>query len=82
MFSNSLTKEIIKKVMISTFGVSSEIANSDINIFPKNLIDIKVKVDPTINVAETVLMMQKQIYYELSEKTDFNDYKIDIVIGE
>lgn len=82
MFSNSLTKEIIKKVMISTFGVSSEIVNSDINILPKNLIDIKVKVDPTINVAETVLMMQKQIYYELSEKTDFNDYKIDIVIGE
>lgn len=82
MFSNSLTKELIKKIMISTFGVSSEISNSDINILPKNLIDIKVKVDPTINVAETVLMMQKQIYYELSEKTDFNDYKIDIVIGE
>lgn len=82
MFSNSLTKELIKNIMASSFGVFSNISNSDINILPKNVIEIKVKVDPSINVAETVLMMQKQIYYELSEKTDSNDYKIDIIIGE
>lgn len=82
MFSNSLTKELIKKVVTSTFGVSSDITNSDINILPKNVIEIKIKVDSSVNVAETVLMMQKQIYYELSEKTDSNDFKIDITIGE
>lgn len=82
MFSNSLMKEIIKKIVISTYGVCSQVSNSDINILPKNIIEIKIKVDHNVNVAETVLMMQKQIYYELSEKTDSKDYKIDITIGE
>lgn len=82
MFTNALTKELIKKIMSSTFGVSSDISNADIDIQPKNVIDIKVKVDLSINVYETVLMLQKQIYYELSEKTDTKDYRIDITIGE
>lgn len=83
MLSPKITKDIIQRILKSTPGVDSNISVSDIKIEIDTLIylSINVKIDfMLVNVLETAKMIQKQIFYELTDKTDLRNFRIDIFI--
>lgn len=82
MFTIKVTKELIKKNLISILGISNDIKDSDISIVDKN-INIRLHViDISINYVEIGKMIQKQLVYELNEHTDSKDYRVDVILGE
>lgn len=85
MLNPKITKKIIKKLVISTPGIEDNIHDHDIEIVEDKNINIKVNVyvnDSIINIFEAMKMLQKQIYFELEDKTDLKNYIIDIVIKD
>lgn len=83
MLSPKITKDIIQRILKSTPGVDSNISVSDIKIEIDTLIylSVSVKIDfMLVNVLETAKMIQKQIFYELTDKTDLRNFRIDIFI--
>lgn len=82
MFTIKVTKELIKKNLISILGISNDIKDVDISIVDKN-VNIRLHViDISINYVEIGKMIQKQLVYELNEHTDSKDYRVDVILGE
>lgn len=82
MFTVKVTKELIKKNIVSILSVSNDVKDDDINIADKNItIRLHVK-DLSINYVEIAKMLQKQVAYELNELTDSKDYKVDVILGD
>lgn len=82
MFTIKVTKELIRKNLITILGISNDIKDSDISIVDKN-INIRLHViDISINYVEIGKMIQKQLVYELNEHTDSKDYRVDVILGE
>ncbi len=85
MLNPKLAKEIISKHVKSTPGVASSFSTSDIEIETDKNKNINVKImlkstQSIINIVEVLKMLQKQIYFELEDKTDLKNYVIDIII--
>lgn len=83
MLNPKLTKEIIKKIVKTSPGTNNNIKDEDIEIIVDKNINIKICVgtnDSIINIVEALKMLQKQIYFELEDKTDLKNYVIDILI--
>lgn len=74
---------ILEKILKSTPGVNDQISVSDIQIKIQSFIyiTINVSIDETmVNALETAKMIQKQVFYELTDKTDLKNFKIDIFL--
>lgn len=85
MLNSTITKKILKKLVKSTPGIDDNISESDIEINVDKNINIKIYLktnDSVINILETIKMLQKQVYFELEDKTDLKNYVIDIVIKD
>lgn len=85
MLNPTITKKILKKLVKSTPGIDENITESDIEIEVDKNINIKIFLrtnDSVINILETMKMLQKQVYFELEDKTDLKNYVIDIVIRD
>lgn len=85
MLNPKLTKKIIEKIVKSTPGIDKDFKDDDIEIVVTKNINIKITLkitDSIINIVEALKMLQKQIYFELEDKTDLKNYLIDIVIIE
>ncbi|RXY97210.1 hypothetical protein D8X55_00725 [Malacoplasma penetrans] len=83
MLSAKITKSIIEQILKSTPGVNDKISASDIEIKIQSFIyiTINVSIDETqVNVLETAKMIQKQVFYDLTDKTDLKNFKIDIFL--
>lgn len=83
MLSAKITKDIIDQILKSTPGVKSKRSISDIQIKIQSFVYIAIHVsidESLVNVLETAKMIQKQVFYELSDKTDLKNFKIDIFL--
>ncbi|MCF0217985.1 MAG: hypothetical protein HUJ42_03015 [Malacoplasma sp.] len=85
MLSQKITKKIIEQIFNSTLGVVSKFSMSDLNIVNESncvVININIKIDVSaVNVLETAKMVQKRIFYELSDKTDLKNLIINLLIN-
>lgn len=85
MLNPKLAKEIIVKLVKSTPGIVSTFSEKDIEIIVDKNINVKLSLKTTnsvINIVEVLKMLQKQIYFELEDKTDLKNYVIDISIKD
>lgn len=85
MLNPKLAKEIIVKLVKSTPGIVSTFSEKDIEIVVDKNINVKLSLKTTnsvINIVEVLKMLQKQIYFELEDKTDLKNYVIDISIKD
>lgn len=83
MLNNKITKNIIEKVIMITPNTKDVILNFDVEIIIKNQIIINVFItikNSISNLIEVMKIFQKNIYFELEDKTDEKNYVINIII--
>lgn len=83
MLSSKITKKIIMQILKSTPGVVDNFSSADIQMNVGVVIHISISIEVNanlVNVLETAKIIQRQVFYELADKTDLKNFKIDIFI--
>ncbi len=83
MLSPKITKKIIMQILKSTPGVVDNFLSTDIQMEISSIIHISISIEINanlVNVLETAKNIQKQVFYELADKTDLKNFKIDIFV--